>query len=79
VAAWSPLDGGVLSGKFTGPQGSEPGTRIDPASITAQLGLPREIVARLDAAAGIDLGFPATFIQDNTPWVFGAAALPAGG
>jgi hypothetical protein len=34
-------------------------------------------VARLDAAAGIDLGFPATFIQDNTPWVFGAAALPA--
>jgi Aldo/keto reductase family len=123
----------ALSGKFTGPQGSEPGTRIDPASITAQqravaravqsaaddlgatasqvaiawtrarspaihpiigalrlaqlqdnlgaaqLGLPPEIVARLDAAAGIDLGFPATFIQDNTPWVFGAAALPAGG
>jgi hypothetical protein len=43
-----------------------------------QLGLPPEVVARLDAAAGIDLGFPATFIQDNTPWVFGAAALPAG-
>jgi aryl-alcohol dehydrogenase-like predicted oxidoreductase len=133
VAVWSPLAGGVLSGKFTRPQGSEPGTRIDPASITAQqqavaldvqsaaddlgatpsevaiawtrarspavhpiigarrlvqlqdnlgaaqLGLPPEVVARLDAAAGIDLGFPATFIQDNTPWVFGAAALPAGG
>jgi hypothetical protein len=43
-----------------------------------QLGLPPEVVARLDAAAGIDLGFPATLIQDNTPWVFGAAALPAG-
>ena len=124
VAAWSPLAGGVLSGKFTCPQGSEPGTRIDPASITtpqravaqavqsaaddlgatpsqvaiawtrarspvvhpiigarrlvqlqdnlgaAHLDLPAEVVARLDAAAGIDLGFPATFIQDNTPWVF---------
>ncbi len=131
VAAWSPLAGGVLSGKFTQPQGSEPGTRIDPASITAQqravaravqsaaddlgatasqvaiawtrarspaihpiigarrlaqlqdnlgaaqLRLPPEVATRLDAAARIDLGFPATFIQDNTPWVFGAAALPA--
>ena len=133
VAAWSPLAGGMLSGKFTRPQGSEPGTRIDPAIASpthqravaqavqsvaddlgatpsqvaiawtrarspvvhpiigarrlvqlqdnlgaAQLDLPAEAVARLDAAAGIDLGFPATFIQDNTPWVFGAAALPAG-
>jgi hypothetical protein len=33
--------------------------------------------ARLDAAAGIDLGFPATFIRETSPWVFGAASLPA--
>jgi aryl-alcohol dehydrogenase-like predicted oxidoreductase len=32
--------------------------------------------ARLDAAAGIDLGFPATFIRETSPWVFGAASLP---
>ena len=24
----------------------------------------------------IDLGFPATFIRETSPWVFGAAALP---
>jgi aryl-alcohol dehydrogenase-like predicted oxidoreductase len=34
VAAWSPLAGGVLSGKYTRPGGPEPGTRIDPASLT---------------------------------------------
>lgn len=34
VAAWSPLAGGILSGKFTRPGGAEPGTRIDPASVT---------------------------------------------
>ena len=34
VAAWSPLAGGVLSGKFTRPGGAESGTRIDPASIS---------------------------------------------
>jgi aryl-alcohol dehydrogenase-like predicted oxidoreductase len=36
VAAWSPLAGGILSGKFTRPGGPEPGTRINPASLTAQ-------------------------------------------
>jgi aryl-alcohol dehydrogenase-like predicted oxidoreductase len=34
VAAWSPLAGGVLSGKFTRPGGPEAGTRVAPASIT---------------------------------------------
>jgi aryl-alcohol dehydrogenase-like predicted oxidoreductase len=34
VAAWSPLAGGILSGKFTRPGGRGPGTRIDPASLT---------------------------------------------
>ena len=30
---------------------------------------------RLDAATEPDLGFPATFIRDTGPWVFGAAAI----
>ncbi len=34
VAVWSPLAGGILSGKFSGEQGPEPGTRIEPSSIT---------------------------------------------
>jgi aryl-alcohol dehydrogenase-like predicted oxidoreductase len=41
----------------------------------ADLDLPAEAVARLDAAAEPDLGFPAAFIRDNSHWVFGAAAL----
>ena len=36
VAAWSPLAGGILSGKFLAPNGPEPGTRISPAAITEQ-------------------------------------------
>lgn len=42
----------------------------------AGLDLPAESTARLEAATGIDLGFPATFISETSPWVFGAAALP---
>jgi aryl-alcohol dehydrogenase-like predicted oxidoreductase len=34
VAAWSPLAGRILTGKFTRAQGAEAGTRIDPSSIT---------------------------------------------
>lgn len=34
VAAWSPLAGGILSGKYTRPGGPGPGTRIDSASLT---------------------------------------------
>ena len=41
----------------------------------AELELPAEALARLDAATEPDLGFPATFIRDTGPWVFGAAAL----
>ena len=40
----------------------------------ADLDLPAETVARLDTETRIDLGFPATFIRDTSPWVFGAAA-----
>jgi aryl-alcohol dehydrogenase-like predicted oxidoreductase len=42
----------------------------------ADLELPGEAVTRLDSITELDLGFPATFIRDTTPWVFGAAALP---
>jgi aryl-alcohol dehydrogenase-like predicted oxidoreductase len=130
VAAWSPLAGGILSGKFTGPQAPGPGTRISPESISehqrrvaaaaasvageigatpsqvaiawiqrrspavcpiigarrasqlldnlgaADLELPPGAAARLDEAAEFDPGFPATFIRETSPWVFGAAALP---
>jgi aryl-alcohol dehydrogenase-like predicted oxidoreductase len=34
IAAWSPLGGGVLSGKFTRAGGAEPGTRIAADSIS---------------------------------------------
>jgi aryl-alcohol dehydrogenase-like predicted oxidoreductase len=42
----------------------------------AELKLPTEALARLEAATEIDLGFPAAFIRETSPWVFGAAALP---
>ena len=35
VAAWSPLAGGILSGKYTSGREVEAGTRIDPASLEA--------------------------------------------
>jgi aryl-alcohol dehydrogenase-like predicted oxidoreductase len=34
VAAWSPLQGGILSGKFTKPGGVEDGSRIAPEAVT---------------------------------------------
>jgi aryl-alcohol dehydrogenase-like predicted oxidoreductase len=34
VAVWSPLAGGVLSGKFTRPGGPEPGTRLSAQTLT---------------------------------------------
>jgi aryl-alcohol dehydrogenase-like predicted oxidoreductase len=36
VAAWGPLAGGVLSGKFTRPGGAGTGTRVSPESVTAR-------------------------------------------
>lgn len=36
VAAWGPLSGGLLSGKFSGPSPAEQGTRIDGATLTAR-------------------------------------------
>ncbi len=52
VAAWSPLAGGILSGKFSRPDGPEPGTRIDPATITEHQ---RTVAATLQSVAD-DLG-----------------------
>ena len=40
----------------------------------ADLELPSEAIAQLDSATELDPGFPATFIRDTSPWVFGAAA-----
>jgi aryl-alcohol dehydrogenase-like predicted oxidoreductase len=34
LAAWSPLAGGILSGKFTGHSSSKDGTRVDPDTIS---------------------------------------------
>jgi aryl-alcohol dehydrogenase-like predicted oxidoreductase len=127
VAAWSPLAGGVLSGKFTRPGGPEPGTRLAPEALTEhdravalavqevadELGatpsqvalawtmtksravipilgarrhaqmvdnlgaldvvLPPEAAKRLEAATGFATGFPANFIAETYPWVFGEA------
>jgi aryl-alcohol dehydrogenase-like predicted oxidoreductase len=36
VAVWSPLAGGILSGKFTRPGGPEPGTRLSAQALTEQ-------------------------------------------
>jgi hypothetical protein len=38
-----------------------------------ELDFPHEVKGRLDAAVPFDPGFPTTFIQEITPWVFGAA------
>jgi aryl-alcohol dehydrogenase-like predicted oxidoreductase len=128
VAAWSPLGGGVLSGKFTGPGGpTGDTTRIPAGSISehdlavaravqevadglgtspsnvalawttarsravhpiigarrldqlidnlgaAELTLPADALARLDAATGFDVGFPHDFIRDMQGFVFGEA------
>jgi aryl-alcohol dehydrogenase-like predicted oxidoreductase len=48
VAAWSPLAGGILSGKFTRSQPAESGTRVDPTSITEAQ---RTVAATLQSVA----------------------------
>lgn len=52
VAAWSPLAGGILSGKYTRPGGPGAGTRIDPASLTQRQ---RQIAGAVQEVAD-DLG-----------------------
>ncbi|MFC3995772.1 aldo/keto reductase [Nocardiopsis sediminis] len=53
VAAWAPLAGGVLSGKFTGPGAVTSDSRVAPASLTprdhAVAGAVREVAAELGA------------------------------
>ncbi|WP_327087993.1 aldo/keto reductase [Nonomuraea sp. NBC_01738] len=124
VTAWSPLAGGVLSGKFTTGT-AQPGTRVSPDSLTehdhqvagavrevadelgvtasqvaiawtmaqspsvlpiigartaaqltdnlgaADVTLPREALVRLADVTGFTKGFPADFIDQTSPWVFG--------
>ncbi|MER6007384.1 aldo/keto reductase [Nonomuraea angiospora] len=127
VAAWSPLAGGILSGKFT--RGTvQPGTRVAADSVSehdhavaravqevadslgasssqvaiawtrarsravlpivgartveqladnlgvVDVDLPEDAVRRLDEATGFTLGFPADFIAQTSPWVFGEAS-----
>jgi aryl-alcohol dehydrogenase-like predicted oxidoreductase len=43
----------------------------------ADLELPAEALSRLDTPTQPGLGFPADFIHETSPWVFGAAALPS--
>jgi aryl-alcohol dehydrogenase-like predicted oxidoreductase len=63
VAAWSPLFGGVLSGKFTRQQEPETRTRIDPSSITERQ---RQVATTVQSVAD-DLG--ATPSQVAIAWI----------
>ena len=50
----------------------------------AEVDLPAQAAARLDEAAEFDPGFPAAFIRETSPWVFGPppsrpASGPGGG
>ncbi|GIH74035.1 aldo/keto reductase [Planobispora longispora] len=62
VAAWGPLAGGVLSGKFTDAEAPGAGTRVDPSALT-----PRDhAVARAVRRVADDLG--ATAAQVAIAW-----------
>src|SRR5262249_21441186 len=63
VAAWSPLEGGILSGKFLAPNGPGPGPRISPEAIT---GRQRHVAAMVSEIAD-DLG--ATPSQVAIAWI----------
>jgi aryl-alcohol dehydrogenase-like predicted oxidoreductase len=56
VAAWSPLAGGILSGKYTRTDRPKPGTRIDPASLTDK----QRHVATVVQSVADDLGVSAS-------------------
>jgi len=58
VAAWGPLAGGVLSGKYTRPGGPGPRTRIDPAALTDDQ---RSVAAEVQAVAD-ELGVTASHV-----------------
>jgi len=51
VAAWSPLGGGVLSGKFTRPGGAEEGTRVTAGSVSEH----DHAIARVVGEVAVDL------------------------
>ena len=62
VAAWSPLGGGVLSGKYGRPDGDGSATRLDPASLTDH----QRAIARCVADVAAELG--ATPAQVALAW-----------
>jgi aryl-alcohol dehydrogenase-like predicted oxidoreductase len=62
VAAWSPLGGGILSGKYDRPDGDGSATRLDPTSLTDH----QRVVARCVADVAADLG--ATSAQVALAW-----------
>jgi aryl-alcohol dehydrogenase-like predicted oxidoreductase len=62
VAAWSPLGGGVLSGKYSRPDGDGSATRLDPTSLTDH----QRAVARCVADVAAELG--ATPAQVALAW-----------
>jgi aryl-alcohol dehydrogenase-like predicted oxidoreductase len=72
VAAWSPLAGGVLSGKFTRPGGPEPGTRLAPQSLSEH---DRAVASTVQKVAD-DLG--ATPSQVSIAWAMAksSAVIP---
>jgi aryl-alcohol dehydrogenase-like predicted oxidoreductase len=63
VAVWSPLAGGILSGKFTRGDELKAGTRIDPASITER----QHTVATIVQTVANELG--ATASQVAIAWI----------
>jgi aryl-alcohol dehydrogenase-like predicted oxidoreductase len=69
VAAWSPLGGGILSGKFAQPGGPEAGTRINPTSLTER----QQHIAAVVRSVAADLG--ATPSQVALAWVRGRSPL----
>jgi hypothetical protein len=87
VAAWGPLAGGVLSGKFTAGAPPTGPTRVAAESvgdrerkvavlvteIVAELGVSPAQVAIAWIMARSPLGFPAEFIAGTASWVYGEA------
>ncbi|MEP7026877.1 MAG: aldo/keto reductase, partial [Actinomycetota bacterium] len=63
VTAWSPLAGGILSGKFTRPGGPEAGTRVDPGSLSS---VQRHVATVVQTVAD---GIGATPSQVALAWV----------
>jgi aryl-alcohol dehydrogenase-like predicted oxidoreductase len=70
VAAWSPLAGGVLSGKFTRAAVDPGATRVDPAAIGERdLGIARELDAVADQLGVTSSQVAIAWTRARRPWV----------